>query len=213
VVGRALAFQYPRVSTPVGCARAYQYPPRQFPAPPPALAQRASQCPTVATRPAVDAPRRPGPRPASVRLPRRRGSGSSSDDAPSRATAAPPRATRQERRLPTARHAFDPCPLLRRWGSDSGHSSQSHADCRLRARLRPTPHRGERDLLRDRPAAAGERPRFSLGATPGSGGGLAPHLCVCVWALWAGQVLRCWATGPPSGVRGSRDLITCRSVP
>ena len=44
------------------------------------------------------------------------------------------------------------------------------------------------------------------------GVGSAP-VCVCVWALWAGQVLRCWATGPPSGVRGSRDLITCRSVP
>ena len=37
------------------------------------------------------------------------------------------------------------------------------------------------------PAAAGGRARFSLGATPGSGGGLAPHLCVCVWAQGPGK--------------------------
>ena len=59
---------------------------------------------------------------------------------------------------------------------------QSHAAGRQPVRLGPTPFRGERDLLRGRPAAAGVLARFSLGAAPGSGGGLAPFLCVCVWA-------------------------------
>ena len=93
----------------------------------------------------------------------------------------------------------------------------SHCDL-SKARRRPAARetathstQGERDSLRVRPAAAGERARFTLGATPGSGGGLAPHLCVCVWAQWAGQILRCWATGPPR-LRPARGVTSLSHV-
>ena len=119
-----------------------------------------------------------GPR-AAVSPPRRR-----RDSAPAADTALPLRHRAARGRGVDCRPrcvASTPAHSSATGGSDSGHCSQSHAAGRLRARLRPTPHRGERGLLRGRPRCRrGTGPVLSRrDARQWGGVGSAP-VCMCV---------------------------------
>ena len=157
----------PRVSTPRVSTPSVSTPRVSTPRPPPAQELHAGQFSELA-----------GPR-AAVSPPRRR-----RDSAPAADTALPLRHRAARGRGVDCRPrcvASTPAHSSATGGSDSGHCSQSHAAGRLRARLRPTPHRGERGLLRGRPRCRrGTGPVLSRrDARQWGGVGSAP-VCMCV---------------------------------